>query len=302
MLHSTSSVSADQDAQNCELLQELLCEYTPGEVDMVRPVALRSTAEQRRFALKSFLVRTWVDHTLHRIERLLAVLLLLFFGYWVINGYGIDWLHAANLYQANLDARPTLDGVARSAVIVPEIAIGQMERSGSNQALALPFVDPDMDLAAATPDYIAPQPLVVSEKTADARPHRLVIPQIQVETPVIEVFVERGTWQVAEYAAGYHHGSALPGATGNMVVAGHAGLRGAVFRDLGQLQIGDDILVDAGGWEYGYQVREIKSVWPTQVEVMNPTPTAVLTLITCTAWDTQRLVVIADLVVSRPLT
>jgi sortase A len=89
---------------------------------------------------------------------------------------------------------------------------------------------------------------------------------------------------------------------GNTVMAGHAGIRGSVFRDLGQLQIGDAILVEAGGWQYGYRVRAVERVGPLQVEVMAPTPTAVLTLITCTAWDTQRLIVIADLVESRPLT
>jgi sortase A len=47
-------------------------------------------------------------------------------------------------------------------------------------------------------------------------------------------------------------------------------------------------------------VRDSKNVWPTQVEVLDPTDTPVVTLITCTNWDTQRLVVVADLVDSKP--
>jgi sortase A len=106
---------------------------------------------------------------------------------------------------------------------------------------------------------------------------------------------------VAEYAAGYLHGSGLPGDPGNMALAGHAGLFGGVFRDLGGLAAGDEVLVDAAGWRYSYRVRESKAVWPDQIEVLDPTPTATLTLLTCTNWDMQRLIVVADLVAAKPL-
>jgi sortase A len=36
--------------------------------------------------------------------------------------------------------------------------------------------------------------------------------------------------------------------------------------------------------------------------VLDPTPTPTLTLITCTNWDTQRLIVIGDLVGAQLLT
>ena len=119
--------------------------------------------------------------------------------------------------------------------------------------------------------------------------------------PVYEVFQRDDGWEVAEYAAGFHNGTALPGTVGNSVFSGHAGLRGAVFKDLGRLKPGDDVIVETGGWRYVYRVRGSLSVWPNQIEVMDQTPTPVLTLITCTNWDTQRLVVVADLVDARPL-
>jgi sortase A len=117
---------------------------------------------------------------------------------------------------------------------------------------------------------------------------------------VVETFIVNEEWEVAEYAAGYLNGTAFPG-DGNTALAGHAGLRGAVFRDLGALQWGDDVYVDAGGWRFHYRVRESKNVWPDQVEVLDPSQTPILTLMTCTNWDTQRLVVVADLVESKPL-
>jgi sortase A len=160
----------------------------------------------------------------------------------------------------------------------------------------------------AAHDFIAPrgrppgaasdQPLTAPAPVA-LQPTHLQIPAIGLDTPVVETFVVNEEWQVAEYAAGYLNGTAFPG-DGNTALAGHAGLRGAVFRDLGVLKWGDDIYLDAGGWRYRYRVRESKSVWPDQVEVLDPSGMPILTLMTCTNWDTQRLVVVADLVESKP--
>lgn len=187
------------------------------------------------------------------------------------------------------------------------VAAGPDSTQSLKRAVALPFTPAGMEHEQEVArqrnaaDYLTPRTVSAPRMRVDPHPQRLLIPAIGVDTVVQEVFIADGVWQVADYAAGYHHGSALPGETGNVVMAGHAGLRGAVFRDLGTLAPGDVVLVDAGTWRHHYQVRQRLSVWPTQIEVMEPTPTPVLTLITCTAWDTQRLVVIADLIDSRPL-
>ncbi len=274
----------------------------------MRPVSLYSTATQRQLALKPFLQRTWVDDLLRQVERVLVCLLLLRGGYWFLDGYGRDWLYALRLANST----PTVQSpsvwqahhmapAGRAAAIdnttdaVDLLDVAQLARS-------LPFTPPDMVETVPIRDYIAPQDMIVPAMGGeDPRPRRLLIPAIGIDSSVVEVFVVDGVWQVAEYAVGYHHGSGLPHQDGNTVMAGHAGLRGSVFRDLGQLQPGAEILVEAGRWQYHYHVREIKNVWPTQIEVMAPTSTPVLTLITCTAWDTQRLVVVADLVGSTPL-
>ena len=98
-------------------------------------------------------------------------------------------------------------------------------------------------------DFIAPRqrPLDVPVVVAPPQPNRLVIPSLGLDTPVKEVFIVDGAWEVAEYAAGYLHGTGLPG-DGNTVLAGHAGLRGAVFRDIGALNPNDDVFLEAAGW------------------------------------------------------
>jgi sortase A len=165
----------------------------------------------------------------------------------------------------------------------------------------LPYITNDMASAPPADDFLAPRQGNVSAPLIEApQPTHLQIPSIGLDTPVKEVFIVDGAWQVADYAAGYLHDTGLPG-SGNTVLAGHAGLRGAVFRDLGALAANADVYLDAAGWRYHYRVRESQSVWPTQVEVLEPTTIPVLTLMTCTNWDTQRLVVVADLIDSKPL-
>lgn len=305
--------TARQDAaseETSELLEQLLEQPVPERHALFRPVVLRSIHAQRRQALSAFLLRSWVDHLLGYTERVLVLALVGALIFWFFDGYGRDWLHARQqAEEPSTSTGPTTAWGAAAPLTMtttlsPTAVLRSTPASGpaSEHGLALPFIPAGYaDEPAPAPDYLAPRHLPRPAARVDQRPDRLLIPSIGVDTPVHEVFLHNNVWQVADYAAGYHHGSALPGEPGNVVMAGHAGLRGAVFRDLGRLEPGARIAVDAGGWRHHYEVRQRFSVWPTQVEVMAPTPTPVLTLITCTDWDTRRLVVVADLQDTHPL-
>ncbi len=293
MTRTSPRLSTDDDN---DLLGTLLTNEVPSRRADLRPVQLRSVAEQRRIALSGFRLRTWFDTFLQRFERALVVAAALVFLYWLLDGYGRDWLYTW---------RQTTVAQAEGVSVTPTPPLRPPDTAPPAVAAelpALPFTTPSMSAAVEpSADFLVPQPLGVVPPAADPRPQRLSLPTIGIDTPVREVFIENSAWQVANYAAGYHHGTALPGNIGNTVLAGHAGLRGAVFRDLGRLTPGAEIVVETGGWRYIYHVRELKNVWPTQVDVMDPTSTPVLTLITCTNWDTQRLIVVADLFDARPL-
>ncbi len=277
-----SRTSNNQEA--LDLLQTLIEAPPTPAAARLRPAALRSTVEQRRHALSRYLLRTWVDRLLSHAERLLMLITCAIFIFWLADGPVRDWLHER---QQPLHSAP----IAAAAPAEP------LDRS-----VPLPYTTPDMERAAPQSDFMAPRQGVSSAPMLVApQPSRLLIPAIGLDTPVKEVFIVDGAWEVADYAAGYLHNTALPGEVGNAVLAGHAGMRGGVFRDLGALGPGADIYVDAGGWRYHYRVRATQSVLPTQVEVLAPTATPVLTLLTCTNWDTQRLVVVADLVDSKPV-
>lgn len=95
----------------------------------------------------------------------------------------------------------------------------------------------------------------------------------------------------------------------NVYLAGHAlGYQGTpswhAFRDLGQLQEGDKVLVeDANGTEYTYEVfRESFVVDPTDVDVIQPEEGRnILSLQSCTLPDYERRVIVqAELTETTP--
>lgn len=127
-------------------------------------------------------------------------------------------------------------------------------------------------------------------------PQRIVIPVIDVDAPVV-----RGDdWEALKKGAGHHIGSANPGERGNSVLSAHNDIYGEIFRDLPELNVGDEILVHTQTQVYRYAVEQTRIVDPNDpasVGVMSPTNSPVLTLISCYPYgvDSHRIVVIAVL-------
>ena len=199
------------------------------------------------------------------------------------------------------------DVAASTRMLHPELgyALPGIGEKWRRPAVAPDYLQPARDFvpAAAVPPAVPPPAIVEAAPpapAADPRPTRVFAPATGIDTSTQEVFLVDGVWQVADYAAGYLNGTGVPG-SGNVVMAGHQGIRGAVFAGLPAVKPGDDVFVDTVTQRYRYRVRETGTVWPSQVSVMFPSATPTLTLLTCINWDMQRLVVIADLVDSVAL-
>lgn len=123
---------------------------------------------------------------------------------------------------------------------------------------------------------------------------RIVIPSIGVDAPVVlgveSEQLKKGVGQVP--------GSANPGQGGNLVLSAHNDIYGELFRYLDQLKAGDQFTVYTNIRAYTYNVTGWELVEPTRVEVLNPTPNATATLISCYPYlvDTMRIIVRALLV------
>jgi len=122
----------------------------------------------------------------------------------------------------------------------------------------------------------------------------LQIPKIAVSMVVVE-----GTdADQLRAGPGHYPGTPLPGESGNVAIAGHRTTYLHPFYDLDALGIGDAIDVWTVQGIFVYHVTSSRAVDPTDVAVVAPTPTPMLTLTTCNPRysATQRLVVQAALV------
>jgi sortase A len=77
---------------------------------------------------------------------------------------------------------------------------------------------------------------------------------------------------------GHVPGTPLPGEAGNAGLAAH---RDSYFRRLGEVQVGDVINVRTRRGEHHYRVARTAIVQPGDVSVLDSTPVATLTLVTC---------------------
>ena len=103
---------------------------------------------------------------------------------------------------------------------------------------------------------------------------RIEIPRLGVSTLVVE-----GTGEPAlRRATGHITGTALPGQPGNVGIAGH---RDSFFRPLRNIQRDDLITLATLQGDYHYRVVSSKVVDPTDVTVLNPGASEMLTLVTC---------------------
>lgn len=121
-------------------------------------------------------------------------------------------------------------------------------------------------------------------------PEKIIIPSLAINLKVEEAKIKDGFWETSETNASHGQGTANPGEKGNMVIFAHA--REGLFLPLKDIKEKDTIYVLSKDKWYEYEVVEIKSVAPTQIEVIAPTPDETLTLYTCTGFfDSQRLIV-----------
>lgn len=107
----------------------------------------------------------------------------------------------------------------------------------------------------------------------------IIIPKIALTVAVAEGVDNR----TLRYAVGHVEGTALPGQTGNFSVVGHRNSAfGEFFNRLDEVEVGDVIIVKCAGESYTYVVSERLVVEPEDTWVLDPTPDASITLVTCT--------------------
>jgi sortase A len=106
-----------------------------------------------------------------------------------------------------------------------------------------------------------------------------LIGRIEVPRLDLSVIVAEGVDALTlRRAVGHIPGTGMPGEPGNVGLAGH---RDTFFRPLRNIRLGDIVTLTTPAGEYRYRVVSTKIVKPTDVGVLNPTGSEVLTLVTC---------------------
>ena len=103
---------------------------------------------------------------------------------------------------------------------------------------------------------------------------RIEIPRLGVSVIVLEGVQPR----YLRLGAGHIPGTALPGESGNVAIAGH---RDTFFRKLSQIRGQDRITLTTLRGSFAYSVESTQIVNPDAVEVLRPSDQPTLTLITC---------------------
>ncbi|HEU5014119.1 MAG TPA: sortase [Roseiflexaceae bacterium] len=196
-------------------------------------------------------------------------------------------LYAGGLYSIDMYGRYA----ARGDSDVPMVVVTE---TSDEEAEPAPFVAPVLNTSSAA----------AADSSTQAAPEyhgtvaRIVIPSIKVDSKVVEVGWDMESvgdqqvpvWQVAKYAVGQHEGSANPGEGGNIVMAGHVGGFGLVFKLLYYVKPGDQITLYSNGEQYLYVVKDRllvqeEGVSPEQhaanAQLIAPTDHEMVTLVTC---------------------
>ncbi len=127
----------------------------------------------------------------------------------------------------------------------------------------------------------------------DDTPVRVRIPALNIDHDIVQGV----DWNALQLGVGMLPNGATPHSDGdNVVLAAHNDIYGEIFRNLDQLEAGDQIEIQTQTGSYVYVVRSTEIVEPDAVHVMQSQGTPMVTLISCYPYqvNTQRIVVFAD--------
>ena len=200
-------------------------------------------------------------------------------------------------------------GVLTSGVVVA------VDQNGSTRAVASasPVSAPELAGEAAIADLPVPPTTVTSAPAAAAPRTKPVPPPVneRAKSPIVKIgeiripkiglvhpVFEGVTLTVIDHGPGHWPGSAAPGQLGNAVFAGHRVTHSHPFRNVDQLVPGDEIVFAMPDGTYTYKMTKQEIVKPADTWIVNPTPTATLTLFAChpPGSAAKRIVIRADFV------
>jgi len=112
-----------------------------------------------------------------------------------------------------------------------------------------------------------------------------------VDAPIETMALVGSTWSVSSTQASFLSQSARPGESGNIIIYGHN--TRAILGNIRALKGNETITITTSdGTNHLYKVSQMKETNPDDVSWLEPTPTEVLTMYTCSGlFDSKRFLV-----------
>ena len=179
--------------------------------------------------------------------------------------------------------------------------IGQREAAGHIETVLKDYAPvPD----AVAPERREPPPPPPPPEVGDGDVGLLYVPRWG-DDYVMPIGEGVGPSIIDEGYVGHYPTTEMPGENGNFALAGHRQTRGAPFRSVEKLEVGDPIIVQTKDYFYVYRMTSHRIVRPDQSEVIASNPfdpgaaatESVLTMTTChPLWSiAERWIVHAEL-------
>lgn len=190
-----------------------------------------------------------------------------------------------------VEATPTDEG--EGVAVIPTTLASDIN-TPANTPESLPMTSVDI-----TPTAIVMSASVIPDAT------RLVVPAAGINQTIVQVFLDGVSWDVSRLGmnVGHLQGTAWVGSGNNIVLSGHVELadgRSGIFHEIGDLQIGDLVIIASGDEEYRYRISSISTTQPDDLTPLYPTTQERLTLITCGSYNffanayEDRIIVVAE--------
>ena len=147
------------------------------------------------------------------------------------------------------------------------------------------------------------QPNSTSPSRMDMPPRAATVGKIEIPAVGLATRVLEGDdARTLRLGVGHIPGTAVPGPSGNVGLAGH---RTTFFRSLRKINVGDEIRYSTPAGTFTYRVVSLRVVLPSAIEVLDSTQRPTLTLVTCYPFHSigaapQRFIVHAEMVTASP--
>ncbi|MEM6284316.1 MAG: class D sortase [Chloroflexota bacterium] len=235
-----------------------------------------------------------VTNSILLLVEVAAVIGLVYLGFELITGIRV-------LEDQTAEAQQEIEAVRAASVPTlaptPVLSLDQVVLPGGHkfvegQTPTLNIDEIPENVRFAVADQIL-RPVIERPPATDETPLRLTVPKLNID----QTIVQGADWEALKQGVGYILNGVTPSApTGTVALTAHNDIYGELFKNIDQLEPGDQFQVQTREQVYLYEITGTEVVDPTDVHVLNDVGRPQAILISCYPYrvNTQRIVVYAD--------